>query len=205
MKKIIFIPLIMFCVLSCAQNEKLGYKKLNLETFNFDKKMDDYFSKEKFLQKDTLELDYDSTKIVNTYMTFGDSLSFYGETFFNGIVIMQDENKQLMAIKTSFRHDNNIVPLTQFIGELTTKYGNPEIVNRKNIDSDYTSCYWQLSDRMIIVNSAFNSKLYYLKLTNELKDKISLRTELFIVKKDFQEKLIGKTHRGEWMNLDLPN
>ena len=205
MKKIIFIPLIMFCVLSCAQNEKLGYKKLNLETFNFDKKMDDYFSKEKFLQKDTLELDYDSTKIVNTYMTFGDSLSFYGETFFNGIVIMQDENKQLMAIKTSFRHDNNIVPLTQFIRELTTKYGNPEIVNRKNIDSDYTSCYWQLSDRMIIVNSAFNSKLYYLKLTNELKDKISLRTELFIVKKDFQEKLIGKTHRGEWMNLDLPN
>ena len=195
----------MFCVLSCAQNEKLGYKKLNLETFNFDKKMDDYFSKEKFLQKDTLELDYDSTKIVNTYMTFGDSLSFYGETFFNGIVIMQDENKQLMAIKTSFRHDNNIVPLTQFIMELTTKYGNPEIVNRKNIDSDYTSCYWQLSDRMIIVNSAFNSKLYYLKLTNELKDKISLRTELFIVKKDFQEKLIGKTHRGEWMNLDLPN
>ena len=195
----------MFCVLSCAQNEKLGYKKLNLETFNFDKKMDDYFSKEKFLQKDTLELDYDSTKIVNTYMTFGDSLSFYGETFFNGIVIMQDENKQLMAIKTSFRHDNNIVPLTQFIRELTTKYGNPEIVNRKNIDSDYTSCYWQLSDRMIIVNSAFNSKLYYLKLTNELKDKISLRTELFIVKKDFQEKLIGKTHRGEWMNLDLPN
>ncbi|SEV80962.1 hypothetical protein [Kaistella antarctica] len=205
MKKIIFIPLIMFCVLSCAQNEKLGYKKLNLETFNFDKKMDDYFSKEKFLQKDTLELDYDSTKIVNTYMTFGDSLSFYGETFFNGIVIIQDENKQLMAIKTSFRHDNNIVPLTQFIGELTTKYGNPEIVNRKNIDSDYTSCYWQLSDRMIIVNSVFNSKLYYLKLTNELKDKISLRTELFIVKKDFQEKLIGKTHRGEWMNLDLQN
>ncbi|KEY17722.1 hypothetical protein HY04_14845 [Kaistella antarctica] len=195
----------MFCVLSCAQNEKLGYKKLNLETFNFDKKMDDYFSKEKFLQKDTLELDYDSTKIVNTYMTFGDSLSFYGETFFNGIVIIQDENKQLMAIKTSFRHDNNIVPLTQFIGELTTKYGNPEIVNRKNIDSDYTSCYWQLSDRMIIVNSVFNSKLYYLKLTNELKDKISLRTELFIVKKDFQEKLIGKTHRGEWMNLDLQN
>ena len=194
----------MFCFCSCAQNEKLGYNKLNLETFSFEKKMEDYFSEEKFIQKETLELDYDSTKIVNTYMTIGDSLSYYGKTFFNGIIIMQDKDNQLMAINTSFQHDNNIVPLTQLIDELTKKHGNPEITDRKSMDSHYTSCYWQLSDRMIIVNSAYNSKLYNLKLSNELKDNILLRTELFIVKKEFQEKLVGKTHSGAWMNLDLP-
>jgi len=189
-------------LLSCAQNEKLGYKKLDLENFDFTKKIDDYFSKKRFLQKETYEIDYDSTNIATTYMTIGDSLSFIDKTYFNGISIMKNKQDKLMALNTFFKH-NNIKPLKEFIASLNKKYGNPAIIKRKSLNSHYTSCYWQLSDRLIIVNSVYNTELYQNK--NPVQDKVEFETELYIIQKDYQNEIIGKIHNGEWMNLDSPD
>jgi hypothetical protein len=204
MKNIIILILVQLSLLSCAQNEKLGYKKLDLENFDFNKKIEDYFSEDKFLQKETYEIDYDSTNIVTTYMTIGDSLSVFDKTYFNGISIMKDKRDKLMALTTFFKHDNDIRPLKDFIASLNNKYGNPAIIKRKSLNSEYTSCYWQLEDRMIIVNSTYNTELYQKKDENSLQDNVEFETELFIVKKESQNEIIGKIHNGEWMNLDSP-
>lgn len=110
-----------------------------------------------------------------------------------------------MALKTFFKHDNDIKPLKNFIASLNNKYGNPSIIKRKSLNSEYTSCYWQLEDRMIIVNSAYNTELYQKKDENSLQDNVEFETELFVVKKESQNEILGKIHNGEWMNLDLPN
>lgn len=203
MKKYIISFLCAFSIISCTQSDKLGHKKLDLETFDFSKKMDDYFANDKFLQKDTLELDYDSTKIVDTYMTLGDSLTYMGNNFFNGTIVMQNSEHELMALKTSFKHTNT-PRLENLMVYLVKKYGTPQLVRRKSMDSEYTSCYWQLNDRMIIVNSSFDSPFYKANLNKDLKNTGSYSTQLYIVNKAFQKELIGKTHGGEWMDLDDP-
>ena len=205
MKNIIILILVQLSLLSCAQNEKLGYKKLDLESFDFNKKIEDYFSEDKFLQKDTYEIDYDSTNIVTTYMTLGDSLSFFDKTNFNGIIIMKNNQDKLIALKTVFSHKNDIQPLKKLINFLDNKYGKRTIVKRNGFNEDYTSCYWQLHDRLIVVNSAYNTELYQKKNENSLQDDVDFTTALFIVQKDYQNEIIGKIHRGEWMDLDLPN
>ena len=196
MKNCISICLLLIGLCTCTQYPKLGEELLNLETVDFNKKIDDYYSKRHFLQKDTWELDYDSTNITTTYLTLGDSLSYFGEIYFNGIYMMKNKDEEFIALQTiNISKDYNIT--YDFLDYLQEKYGTP-IITERDWFGEYYNYRWTLNDRIIIVNSIYDEQKDVLSFEEKLEPVCKI--ELYIINRRHNE-IIGKFHRGDWISL----